>query len=313
MIAQWKTPVNPLPDSVRQHLPYKMYCTDNFSSGLSFCNRDQALLMRYIQTNPSSQIYWLPFDIDEDFGAFAWEKIPGIREPHQGTINPENGHAHLLYLLDNPVCRTEYAHLDPLRYLASIEHTITVRTGADPGYSGFLTRNPLHSSHRVIRFRSFDQRYTLGELAGNLDLLPIPKKIEQVRGLGRNCTLFDTVRIWSYKAIRDYWKPEGLRFWNEAVYFYCRQVNQQFITPLHDSEIRSTSRSISHWTWKNITPRGFIKQQSRRGIQSGIVRKQNNESKRKEAKELYQFGMTQREIAERLGVTCRTIIQWISS
>jgi len=313
MIPQCSLFVNPFPDPVYERFPYKSYCTDHLQSGVSICKRELALLKKYFQANPSAFLSWLIYDIDRDFGAFAWEDVPGVKKPHLAVINLMNGHAHLWYLLTHPVCRTEYAHVAPIRYAASIEYTTTVLLGADPGYSGFLTKNPFHPSHRTIQLRSFDQPYTLGDLASNLDLMPIPKKTELVHGLGRNCILFDTVRIWSYKAIRDYWKPGGLRFWNEAVYLYCRQVNQQFITPLHDSEIKSTSRSISHWTWKNITPRGFIEQQSRRGIQSGIVRRQNNESKRKEAKELYQFGMTQREIAERLGVAPSVISYWILS
>ena len=65
--------------------------------------------------------------------------------PHWISINPENGNYHLGYLLAAPVARTNAARLKPLRYLAAIEHVLAHRLGADVGYVGLITKNPVHS------------------------------------------------------------------------------------------------------------------------------------------------------------------------
>ena len=68
--------------------------------------------------------------------------------PHWIAINPENGNYHLGYLLAAPVARTNAARLKPLRYLAAIEHVLAKKLGADMGYVGLITKNPVHGDGR---------------------------------------------------------------------------------------------------------------------------------------------------------------------
>ncbi len=236
-----------------EDLPKKPYCSNDLTSGLIVRPLQIAKRYKYIQINPPKMIYWLVFDVDRDNGAFAWQNHPGIKPPNLAIINPKNGHAHLWYLLKKPVCRSEAGRINPLRFLSSLQHSITKALGSDLGYCGLITKNPFNSTWKTIEFRSLDEPYSLCELAENIDLESPPKNSEVVEGVGRNCTVFDTVRIWSYQAISGYWKAGDLNLWKKAVKAKCDGINELFPSPLTKREIQLIALSIAHWTWKRIT------------------------------------------------------------
>lgn len=308
--------------AIIESFPLKPYCTNNLKHGLVIRPRSQALRKPYIEVNPPALVRWLVFDIDRDNGAFAWEDDPGVKPPHLSIVNQETGRAHLWYELLAPVCRSEAGHLKPLEYLAAIQRTYTHLLGADPGYAGLVTKNPLHPSHGLIVFRPLSKPYSLSDLAANVDLLPKPRKPEVVQGFGRNVSCFDTVREWAYKAISGYWRPNGLTTWKEAVRAQAEAVNHTFPQPLPISEIRSIAESIAKWTWKRITPgnreqKEYIarthtpEMQSERGKRSGEVRRQNSEDRRASARLMRSAGKTIREIAETLAVPRSTVGEWV--
>ena len=104
-----------------------------------------------------------------------------------------------------PFCTSDIAHSEPIRYAAAIESAMIERLKADRGFAGLLTKNPLHPHWQNEFWTEYE--YTLDELAEYLDLKGHPLRGSEVSGLGRNCELFDTVRQWSYKAIRKFWAP----------------------------------------------------------------------------------------------------------
>ena len=106
-----------------------------------------------------------------------------------------------MYDLETAICTTDNARQKPLDYLAKIQAGITRKLRADTGYSGLITKNPMHSDWITHVWRA--EPYELGELADYVELLPLTTKEREV-GLGRNCDLFDEVRFWAYKAVRDY-------------------------------------------------------------------------------------------------------------
>ena len=87
----------------------------------------------------------------------------------------------------------------------------------DAGYSGLITKNPEHRDWEATWLT--DHLYSLPELEEHLTdhgHMPPPSWQERKRkkpvGLGRNCTLFETARVWAYREIRHHWgDPEGLR------------------------------------------------------------------------------------------------------
>jgi len=296
--------------AIIESFPLRPYCTSNLKHGLVIRPRTQALRKPYVEFNPPAMASWLVFDIDRDNGAFAWEDDPCVKPPHLAVVNQQNGHAHLWYRLLSPVCRSEAGHLKPLEYLAAIERTYANLLGADQGYAGLVSKNPLHPVHGLIVFRPLTKPYTLQELASNVDLLPKPRKTEIVHGLGRNESCFDTVRQWAYSAIRSYWKPGGLEDWKQAVRLECEKSNA-FPIPLPTSEIRSIGESIARWTWKHTTPTGFQESQKSKGKRSGEVRRQTRAEDMERAKELAKQGVSQKVIAETFGVTQSTVSRWL--
>ena len=75
-------------------------------------------------------------------------------------------------------------------------------------------------------------------------------------GLGRNCTLFDKTRKWAYRAIRQGW-PEYEQ-WLKACYERTCAYNLQFSAPLDDNEVTGIAKSVSKWTFREMTESSFI-------------------------------------------------------
>jgi len=296
-----------IPPDFIQNLPLKPYCTNALKHGLVVRPRAQAVRKPYIEINPPKMVHWLIFDIDRDNAAFAWQDFPGLKAPNFAVVNPKNGHAHLYYKLSVPVCRSEMAQIKPLKYLSSLEYTYSNCLGADKAYAGLISKNPLHPAHSLILFRPLSKPYALGELALNIDLETRPKKVST--GVGRNVDLFESARIFAYKAIRTFWKPGGYSAWEKAVKTHCETLNV-FSSPLPESEVRAISKSIASWTWKHTTPDGFHESQAAKGRRSGQKRREMSEDKRSSARLMKESGKTVREIAETLGISRRTVQYW---
>lgn len=261
------------------HLPYKPFCTNDLSAGLSIRPARTALLCRYLQYNTPGMVWTLAQDIDRQVDRAYFEKRRAPL-PNRVVLNPQNGHAHALYFLSAGVCRASAAKLKPLRYLAAIEGSLCRQLEADPGFAGLITKNPLHDSWETWNLH--DLRYSLGDLAEYLDLSAAANVKEEAHGLGRNVTMFDDGRIWAYQAIREYWAPNGFDRWVKVVLERLESINGQFQAPLPFSEVKATAKSVSKWTWTHITPDGLQKLirrthtselQAERGRRSGVVRR----------------------------------------
>ncbi|PLC55966.1 replication initiation protein, partial [Photobacterium carnosum] len=242
-------------------LPYKPYCTDEL--GVTYIRpRQNAIKRKYIQINRPKMVMYLIFDIDRNGAVYAWydKNLPA---PYWTSKNPENGHAHIVYRLKIPFCTSDIANLKPIQYAAAIQSAMIERLGADRGYAGLLTKNPKHPHWQNKVWTEYE--YTLDELADYLDLRGHPLRGHQAVGLGRNCDLFENVRKWSYKTIREYWQPNYKRSWNEAVYAEVESLNSQFTVPLPVSEVKAIAKSIANWTYRHFTPEKFRESQAIKG------------------------------------------------
>jgi hypothetical protein len=106
-----------------------------------------------------------------------------------------------------------------------------------------------------------------------------PAKNDHDYGIGRNCTLFDNLRGWAYKAIRQGW-PDYNR-WLIAVEQRAFSYNN-FPVALSINEVRATAKSVARWTYGNITDSDFSHWQSVQGKKggkaSGVKRRNNSEA-----------------------------------
>lgn len=261
-----------------ERLPRKPYHTDDLSSGLTIRAAKQALKSRYIQHNGPTHKYWLVFDIDHAGATLDWYDR-GAPAPNIVATNRTNGHAHLIYGLEIPIRTAPDGSSAALRYAAAVEHALQQKLGADASYSGLICKNPLHPFWQVSCWEQ--NLYTLDWLADYVDLSAYSgKRRLPDYGLGRNCNLFDSVRQWAYKAIRQGW-PEYDR-WLEAVETRAHAYNHKFDTPLPLKEVDHVAKSIARWTHRHMSAASFADYverthssdtQAQRGKRSGVARR----------------------------------------
>lgn len=300
-------------DSFLTPLPYSPYCADDLVDGIRIRPLKTAKNCRYLQINPPTQQHYLIFDVDRQGAAFAWEDCH-VAPPNYAAINPENGHAHLVYKLAEPVATSEHGRLAPLRYLAAVERGYRIELGADAGYSGLITRNPYKARTLCLHKHEYD----LFELSDWLkrDLGEYAEKETVVAGLGRNVTLFDTSRAWAYKAIRFYRVAARSRLfsvWRNEVEDYALGINAQFMSPLPYSEVKATAKSIAKYCWKHDAEAEgrFSRKQAERGKLGGLAKGKKNEDKKILAKKMMLEGFSQRAISKKLGFSVGTINNWL--
>lgn len=299
--------------------PKKPYCTDDLEAGIRIRSLKQALTKQYIQANPPHLRVWSIYDIDRPGGALAWEQN-NLPPPNWATTNRLNAHAHLVYGLSVPVLlESEEARVAPMRYLAAVESAFRAALQADEGYSGLITKNPQHPIWRVLRGPV--DFYDLGYLAEHVQLekhLPKQGAKPQEVGLGRNCILFDFLRLWAYKAVREMRGQRNFVIWQARVYDRALNRNADFKHPMDAREVWHIAKSVSKWVWKidPIAEAAFIKRQSvkgaKGGIASGISRAAASEDKRASARLMVAKGMTQQDIAAELNVSQQTISRWLA-
>lgn len=304
--------------SDEKRLPRKPYCTDDLGAGLGIRALKSALKRKYIQINPPKLQFWLCLDVDRAGGGLAWEDA-GLPCPNFATVNPVNAHAHLVWGLEAPVLTTEAARQAPLRYLNAIRVAYIEMTGADRGYSGLITKNPHHSSWRT--FWGHGHLFDLNELA---EYVPDLNKYKDARaadqvGIGRNVSLFDSVRVWSYKEIRLFRGPGRKHFdvWHAHVLDQVEKRNGDFKEPLLFSEVKAIAKSIAKWVWQQdpAAEAAFKERQAQRGALGGKAggrgRTQADEDKRVSARLMSARGMSQRAIARELNVSAASVNAWL--
>lgn len=308
-----------------ENLPHKPYCS-NQKGWLAIRPKSVAKLKNYIQHNEPTKIRWLVFDCDY-YGALQHIGENYLPPPNIVAINRENGHSHLFYGLEVPVCITENGGHKPKQFLANVSYALGLALNADQGYQGFISKNPIKSDFWEV----FETPQKSWELADFLEYLEVPRTIPKkalLVGVGRNVSLFETARRWAYRQVLGYRVGGTREAFHSAVLDHCEEINSGFPTPLNFSEVKATAKSIAKWTWSKYTGRKSdedwtkyvaethtseiqAKRGHKGGLASGATRASTNEEKRLQARSMRSEGATQAAIAEALGVSTRTIIRWL--
>ena len=298
----------------KQRLPARPYCSDNLArEGVYRMPLEIALGHLLIQPNTAKRHVCLCFDVDRPSAAMDWE-ARNMPPPNLTVMNPANGHAHLIYLLTAPVPVSAVARIKPIQFMAAVQEGLRRGLEADRGYTGLIVKNPVHPHWKTAEWEQ--QPYELCALAEWVTL-PTPAEMRKrvktpdYAGLGRNCTVFEIVRVQSYRIVRDYWRPGGQQAFERAVLNAVLWSNHRDIgNPLDQKECRTIAKSISRWTWQHFTPRQFREVQARRGRRKGSVKR---DQLLPVLLDLAQQGRTQQEIAKALGVTQGTVSNWLRS
>lgn len=231
--------------------PLFPYVTNDLAHGIYRRPRPIALGHRYIEANPSGVSNLLVVDVDHPDAALRALSCVGSHPlPNAIVSNPANGHAHAVWALHEPVTRTEYAHRKPLAYAAAVTEGLRRALDGDKGYSGLMTKNPLHDSWDVdwLHTAPWELAQLEDELGTNM---PPPrwreaaKRRGDVAGLGRNCALFESARTWAYRALRHHFgDAAGLA---TAIHAEVTARNAEYPEPLPTSEARAIAASIHRW------------------------------------------------------------------
>jgi hypothetical protein len=242
-------------------IPEKPYCAVDPRKRLFIRPREKAIALPHIQPNHRFSRNWLTFDIDEDFAYFAPEDR-NCPEPHFIAINAENGHAHIGYLLDTAVALHDKSRREPIMLYRDVERGLGRRLGADPSYHGATCKNPFSdrwkTSWHAVR------PYDLAKLVDCLDRSD-KKRSRMVLGVGRNCSLFDSLRIDAYREVLPFKKENRSEAEFRAVMESdALRYNARFASPLLHTEVRGIAKSISKWVWERFSTEKFSERQSAR-------------------------------------------------
>ena len=298
-----------------ENLPHKPYCSDQ-KSFLAIRSKAIAKIKKYIQHNEPTKCRWLVYDCDY-WGALEHIGQNHLPPPNIVVTNKQNGHSHLFYGLQTPVCITENGNWKPKDYLSKISFVLGEALEADQGYMGFVSKNPLQKEFWDV-LEINPEPWELGDFLEYLELPPKLSKAHKVTGIGRNVTLFETARRWAYRQVLSYRLVGSRETFSKAVLEHCEEINSSFSTPLNFSEVKATAKSISKWTWEKYTARWTdqefseiqAKRGSKGGLASGATRASTNEEKRLKARSMRLEGATQATISKALGVNQATISRW---
>jgi hypothetical protein len=306
-------PQRPL-DLFFERLPSRPYCSNNPGlEGLYRLPIKEASECLLIQPNTARLVVCLCFDVDRPLAAMDWHDRH-CPEPNITVMNPANGHAHLIYLLEAPVSVSDVARIKPVMFMAAIQEGLRRDLGADRGYSGLIVKNPRHKRWKTHTWRA--DPYCLEELADHVTLptaAEIRKRSKQAdyAGLGRNCTVFEVVRKQSYTLVREFWRPDGEKHFTTAVLNLVMASNLADIgNPMQPTECRAIARSISKWTWARFNRHEFRAIQSARGQKKGALKR---DELLPTAQSMAAEGKSLREISQALGVSFKTIGNWLKA
>lgn len=248
--------------------PRKPYCADDLNSGVYIRSQQSALRHRHIQHNPPKKIAFLVFDFDRA-GALVATQDAGLPEANWVTENRDTRRGHIAYALACPVITSDVARLKPMRFAASVEQGYRDALRADASYSNFLTKTPGHEDWHT-KWGRFEP-YTLEELAEWLPqgLPKVTPKKEQASGLGRNCRLFESMKVWSYRARLRF---DDFNEWSDACLAQAQAINGAFPNPMAFNEVRNVAKSVAKWVWQRFNNETFSAIQHHRGRKGGRAR-----------------------------------------
>ena len=238
-----------------------------------------AWLFPSLELRAANSYTCLILDLD---GRGSYERAErAVRQTKVGALNwaVENrrtGGVHGVWTLANPVHRADMALAAPLKKYGRISEYYAAALGADAGYTGVLTHNPIEDA-QLPGFETHWLRrepYTLDELA---EFVPFgwrrPKVSRTVAG--RNCDVFAHCMRWAGS-------PANL---NSAVLAEARRVNDGFDVPLDPPEVAGIARSVERYRRKWTKQGRFYSKAQRtawgreRGIRSGLARRKRTENR----------------------------------
>ena len=225
--------------------------------------------------------------------------------------NRRSGGVHGVWTLARPVHRSDMALAAPLKMSGRISEYYAVRLGADVGYTGVLTHNPMEDA-QLPGFNTHWLRrepYTLSELA---EFIPFGWRKPRVAktAAGRNCDLFVAMMRWAGAPANL-----GAPVLDEAM-----GVNEGFEFPLGPAEVAGLAKSVERYRLRWIRQGKFWgpgkssydhspEAQACRGKRSGKVRRERTRARDQRLVQAVIAGQSTRSAARKYGVDQSTIVR----
>lgn len=300
---QWEQ-VPPLAQ-LYQDLPKTLRCSPyKYNTDFRRKTPKRATQSAYVGYNTPKVTSFIVIDLDYDGSIFAYHDA-GIPRPQFVIKNPKNGHCQYLYRLKDPVSFFKNSQQAPIGLLNAIEYALNEVLGGDRAFTGYLAKNALNSAHEV--YYTGAEPYTLHDLADYLDLPTYtPTTADNDEFYGRNDAIFNTVRK---IALSIAYTGTYTQIYAQCLE-WCEEHNAQYSPQLPYNELKSISKSIAGYYTSNKFRREFSVLQAHRGSIGGTAKGKAYEDKRQQAKQLHEQGVKQKDIAEQLGVTTRTLRNW---
>ena len=227
------------------------------------------------------------------------------------TATRRAGGIHAVYALEIPVARHNAAHTAPLSYLAHVADRLAHHLGADPGYTGLITRNPINPGPECYTHWGRMFPYTIGELDKALPKGKPPSRRQT--GIGRNCDLF---RSMVAEVFRPRWadvlETQG---WSEAWLDHVRAQNVAQFAPdaMHDGECRSIAKSCFRYWTRDYDPGRFSDiQRARNGKRWHDDPTFDFEQQARDVRELKGMGLKQATVGAIVGLSQARVSQILS-
>jgi DNA-directed RNA polymerase specialized sigma24 family protein len=287
--------------------PERPLHTNDFAYGLRRNNQQTALKDKFIETSAKTYRNVIVLDLDHEQADWKIKTLVHedgvIPEPNFHVVNPASGHAHIGYFISSGVGTNK-----GWDYMEHIRWGLTVNADADARYSNLTMRNPLHANHMAVY--GTDHLYSLAELN---DYLPkegrkrqygLSEEAQQLVN-GRNDHIFHLSRSWAY---RNRYKYTVQGEWYAAVEAATTRHQGELLPQLHEqltaNELRAIAKSIAKFTWKNMSPEGFIEIQTARSHKSAVKRVAAAIATEDEiVVPMIEAGFTIAEVAENMGIS----------
>lgn len=302
------------------NLSDKPYCSNDLTYGLKIRPKKTAFSRyAYLQLNNHWSDTYLNFDVDRAGAAWAWEDAD-ILAPTFITINPKNGHAHLVYELITPVWKQ--GSEKPIKWLLAIKKGLTEILGADFGYRGLISKNPNHQRWEVLDFGGRHELVELWETAevGKKYATP-PKPVQEKINLSAQSNfLFHDGRFYGYWVVRQCTSLSQLC---DKLSVHLENCCIKRGEPIRKRQIDYYTKYIADWVWPRRDKLGQAGRHERKTTdeelkqirsvnahQTHEVRKAATEEKiRKAFDKLIRAGkkLTKAAIAREAGITRQTL------
>lgn len=229
---------------VKATLPPVIYTLPKKNEGGVWLPQNDAIQHERIKMHGNDR-YFLIVDYDVN-GQEVVDHTHYDIEPNFLTYNPINSNHQAFWFLKDPVyAQTSTRTNAPYRYLKAIESAYDERYGGDKHFSRHVSRNPL--APFIFTDWRHDKKYSLKELAEVVTLNDkrIKSGSKQVGNSGRNCEVFEELRLWAYKqsTANISYKQYLTRVLTQAISFNV------YTSPMALSEVQSIARSVAQYTY----------------------------------------------------------------